>query len=61
MSHPNVRPGVLRDSHADSRLFFAGAETAQQSPGLIEGAFNAAERAAKYIITSRADFLDRIA
>lgn len=61
MSHPNVRPGVLRDSHADGRLFFAGAETAQQSPGLIEGAFNAAERAAKDIITSRADFLDQIA
>ena len=61
MSHPNVHPGVLRDPHADGRLFFAGAETAQQSPGLIEGAFDAAERAAKDIITSRADFLDQIA
>lgn len=61
MSHPNVRPGVLRDPHADGRLFFASAETAQQSPGLIEGAFDAAERVAKDIMTSRADLLGQIA
>lgn len=61
MSHPNVRPGVLRASHADGRLFFAGAETAQQSPGLIEGAFDAAERAVKDLMTARVDLLDRIA
>ncbi len=50
MSHPRVRPDVLRDAHADGRLFFAGAETALQSPGLIEGAFDAAERVAKDLL-----------
>lgn len=61
MSHPNVRPDVLRAPHANGRLFFAGAETAQQSPGLIEGAFDAAERVAKDIMISRAELSDQIA
>lgn len=53
VSHPSVRPNVLRNPHGDGRLFFAGAETAQQSPGLIEGAFDAAEHAAKGIMKLR--------
>lgn len=44
MQHPSVGPDVLRMPHADGRLWFAGAETAARSPGLIEGAFDAAEQ-----------------
>ena len=42
MSHPGVGPEILRAPQADGRLWFAGAETATRSPGLIEGAFDAA-------------------
>ncbi len=49
MSHPTVGPNVLREPHFDERVYFAGAETAVQSPGLIEGAFAAAEHAAASI------------
>lgn len=45
MSHPVVAPEGLRQLYLEGKLSFAGAETAQQSPGLIEGAFDAAERA----------------
>lgn len=45
MSHPDVGPELLRTVYWEGRLCFAGAETARQSPGLIEGAFDAAERA----------------
>jgi monoamine oxidase len=41
MSHPDIGPAILRQPHG--RLCFAGAEVASQSPGLIEGAFAAAE------------------
>lgn len=51
MEHPSVRPEVLREAHFDGRLVFVGAETALQSPGLIEGAFDAAERAAAVIVS----------
>jgi hypothetical protein len=44
-SHPEVRPGVLRQAHLDGRVWFAAAETAELSPGLIEGAMAAGERA----------------
>ena len=44
MMHPEVGPDILRQPHADGRLWFAGAETAVRSPGLIEGALDAAER-----------------
>ena len=44
MMHPEVGPDIVRQPHADGRLWFAGAETAVRSPGLIEGAFDAAER-----------------
>jgi len=54
MSHPTIRPNILREPHANGRVFFAGAEVALQSPGLIEGAFDAAERAAENIIKAHA-------
>lgn len=44
MSHPDVGPNVLREAHAEERIWFAGSETARRSPGLVEGAFDAAER-----------------
>ena len=44
MQHPSIGPDVLRMPHAGGRLWFAGAETATRSPGLIEGAFDAAEQ-----------------
>lgn len=45
MAHPQVGPDVLRQPVADKRIRFAGSETARRSPGLIEGAFDAAEHA----------------
>lgn len=53
MDHPKVGPPVLRTSHADGRLWFAGSETARQSPGLIEGALVAAEEIAARILASQ--------
>lgn len=44
MAHPQVGPEVLRRPHADQRIRFTGSETARRSPGLIEGAFDAAEQ-----------------
>ncbi len=43
---------VLRDSHFDGRLYFASTETAIDSPGHVQGAFSAAHRTAKSIISS---------
>lgn len=48
--HPSVGPDILRRGHVDNRIWFAGAEVAQQSPGLIEGAFDAANHAASNIM-----------
>lgn len=45
MDHPSVRPDILRKTHFGGCITFAGSETADRSPGLIEGAFVAAERA----------------
>lgn len=44
MDHPTVGSEILRQPQFDGRVFFAGAESASQSPGLLEGAFVAAER-----------------
>lgn len=52
-AHPEVTPDILRAPHCSGRLFFAVAETAQQSPGLIEGAFSAAQFAAGHLIAAR--------
>jgi len=46
MAHPQVGPEMLRQPVAENRIRFAGSETARRSPGLIEGAFDAAEHAA---------------
>lgn len=50
MQHPSVRPHTLRETYFGSRLCFAGSEMAEVSPGLIEGAFEAAERATALLL-----------
>jgi monoamine oxidase len=50
MSHPDIRPEILRQVHAEGRLVFAVAETAARSPGLIDGAFDAGVRAAEAVV-----------
>ena len=49
--HPEPNPH-LAQSEWDGRLFFAGTESDLQSPGLMEGAVNAANRATNEIISS---------
>jgi len=51
VDHPKVGPALLRAPQADSRLWFASSEIAVQSPGLIEGAFIAAEHAVSQVLT----------
>lgn len=51
--HPEVGPSVLRQAHMDGRVWFAAAETAALSPGLIEGAMAAGERAAAEALLAR--------
>lgn len=53
MDHPSVGPEILRSAHFDGRLVFAGAEVAEQSPGLIEGAFSAADHAVEQILSGK--------
>jgi monoamine oxidase len=48
--HPEVAPDILREAHADGRIVFAVAEVGENSPGLIEGAFDAAQVAAAALI-----------
>ena len=48
--HPAVGPDLLRSGHLNNRLWFCGAESADQSPGLIEGALAAGEQAAEAAI-----------
>ncbi|MGI9502560.1 MAG: flavin monoamine oxidase family protein [Geminicoccaceae bacterium] len=55
MDHPQPGPAFLRAPQAADRLWFAGSETAAQSPGLIEGALVAAEHAAAGIHSSKTD------
>lgn len=50
MRHPDIGPAMLRQAHADGRLWFAGSETAARSPGLIEGAIDAAEQITSAIL-----------
>ena len=50
--HPKPGPAFLRGPQATNRLWFAGAETAAQSPGLIEGALVAAEHVAAGVLAS---------
>jgi monoamine oxidase len=50
MHHPSVGPEILRSGHINNRIWFAGAEVAKRSPGLIEGAFDAANHVASNIL-----------
>ncbi|MCR9214975.1 MAG: FAD-dependent oxidoreductase [Proteobacteria bacterium] len=50
VTHPEIGAEILRQPHYDGNLLFASAETARQSPGLIEGALVAAEQAADKIL-----------
>lgn len=51
--HPDVAPDILRAPHLDGRVFFSVAETAVRSPGLVEGALDAAGAAAAALIEMR--------
>jgi len=44
--HPSPPPSVLTTPHWDGRLLWAGAETARDHPGFLDGAIEAGERAA---------------
>lgn len=50
--HPGVGPDILRAGHLDGRLWFAVSESADQSPGLIEGAFSAGEMTARRVLAT---------
>lgn len=52
MQHPTVGSDSLRQGYFDNSVWFAGAETAQRSPGLIEGALDAANQTVKSLIIS---------
>ncbi len=49
-AHPELLPQQIRNDFCDGRLLFAVAETATQSPGLIEGAIEAGERVANKVL-----------
>ncbi len=49
-AHPEIISDRLRASHFDGRLFFCVSETSTVSPGLIEGAFTAAQSTATRLI-----------
>jgi monoamine oxidase len=49
-NHPEIVSDSLRTSNCAGRIYFSVAEIASQSPGLIEGAFSAAENTAHDVI-----------
>lgn len=49
--HPSVMSSEIRSAHLSDRLFLAGSETADTSPGLIEGAFQAGETTAAKVLS----------
>jgi monoamine oxidase len=51
--HPELAPASLRAGHLTGKLFFAVSETAEVSPGLIEGALAAGVRAAHQAMIGR--------
>ena len=53
-SHVTQLPEITRQAIWDQNLYFAVAETATQSPGLIDGALESAERISKSIINKMA-------
>jgi len=50
--HPRVGPSILRDIIYRDRLAFASAETSRVSPGVLEGAFHAAEAASDKVLSA---------
>jgi monoamine oxidase len=52
--HPELAPASLRAAHFTGKLFFAVSETADVSPGLIEGALAAGVRAGQQVKIGRA-------
>jgi len=52
-SHPDRLQQGIRSGQCDNSLFFAVAETAGESPGLIDGALEAGERAARQVLESQ--------
>lgn len=48
--HPDIAPAILRQPHLDGRIQFVVSEASEVSPGLIEGALAAGERAARELI-----------
>ncbi len=58
-AHPIVAADIIRAAHFGGRVFFAVAETATQSPGLIEGALQAGSASAAAVLaTSKASAID---
>ena len=49
-AHPHVLPATIRQPMRDGRLQLAVAETSGISPGLLEGALTAGERAVRELI-----------
>ena len=49
-AHPDVAPQIIREPHLNGRVRFAVSETADVSPGLIEGALASGERAATELL-----------
>lgn len=52
-AHPDLGPSFLRQWHLDGRLRLAVSEVSDISPGLIEGALAAGERAALDLVQTR--------
>ena len=52
--HPSPPPTCLTEPHWDGGLLWAGAETAQEHPGFLDGAIEAGERAAAQATRSAA-------
>ncbi|WP_296375993.1 NAD(P)/FAD-dependent oxidoreductase [Yoonia sp.] len=51
-THPAVGSTILRHGHLGGRLWLACSETAEQSPGLIEGALIAGSSAARKVVAA---------
>ncbi len=49
--HPQQLSDIMRQGHCNDRLFFAAAESASESPGLIDGALESGGRAAQWVLT----------
>jgi len=54
-NHPDVGPAMLRQGHLGGRVRFAVSENSEISPGLIEGALAAGEKAAKDVLARFSD------